>query len=316
MPAGMGGAAGAATPAGPARWESLAPIPDPPNMYVGVAAARGFLFVVGGSRTQGNQVVLSPAASVYDPATDKWEKLPDLPRPFWMPNVAGVGDRLFVLGAQAVTDVVEYDFARRVWVARKAMPVMVGRGAAAVGVSGTKILVAGGVMPGQSANMLNTGVRVPDFLAYDTATDTWETLPELALPVGYAVGAVLGREFWVIGGSTDFVRTDQVNAFHLDTRKWSDKPPLPITLSSAAVGVVKGRLFVVGGIASSTGMITPDTLEASPTTGMWRQAGPMKTPRFATGAAVIGDRLYVPAGAANVGGSAIAAVNALEVLIP
>ena len=40
----------------------------------------------------------------------------------------------------------------------------------------------------------------------------------MPIATGYAMGAVLGEEFWVMGGSTDFVRTDQVLVYDLDHR--------------------------------------------------------------------------------------------------
>jgi hypothetical protein len=197
------------------------------------------------------------------------------------------------------------------------MPVAVGRGAAAVGVWGNLMVIAGGITPGRSANMLNTGMRVPEAFVYDVARDAWEALPEMPLPRGYAMGAVIGDTFWIAGGSTDFVRTEQVDAFDLKARRWLEKPPLPYTLSSGAAGVVRGRLVIVGGIATSTGMITPETLVLDPATGSWTMAAPMPTPRFAMGAAVIGDRLYVPAGAALVRPPDLfGASPALEVFVP
>jgi N-acetylneuraminic acid mutarotase len=283
-------------------------------MYVGVAAAGGRLFVVGGFGTGAD----ARAVHAYDPAANAWETLEPLPSAFSMPNVAGVGNKLYVLGALDVRDVLEYDLATRRWTAKAPLPVDRGRGVAAVGVWGTTILVAGGILPGRSANMLNTGVRVPELLAYDTAGDRWERLPDMALPRGYAMGAVIGDLFWVAGGSTDFVRTEQVDAFDLKARMWVHKPPLPVTLSSGAVAVLKGRMYIIGGIATSTGMIVPDNLALDPATGTWTDLAPMPTPRFATGAAAIGDRIYVPTGAAMLSQRPMdfGAVSALEAFVP
>ncbi len=286
-------------------------MPDPPRMYVGVAAVRERLFVVGGlGRAGEGQVVQS-----YDPKSDRWEAHEKLPREFSMPNVAGVGGKLYVLGGLGIAEVMEYDLDTRRWTAKTPMPGP-GRGVAAVGVVGPKILLAGGITPGKSGNMLNTGMRLSELLAYDTAKDEWEVLPEMALPRGYAMGAVLGNQFWVAGGSSDFVRTDQVDVFDLAMRKWLDRPPLPFTLSSAGVGVIKGRIYLVGGIATSTGMIAPETLLLDPATAKWSIAAPMTTPRFATGAAALGDRIYVPGGSALVAPDVYAAVTTLEVFTP
>lgn len=303
----------AGSPAGSSRWEPRAEMPEPARMYVGVTAVRDRVFVVGGFGRPGDDRIVQS----YDPAADRWEVHPELPRSFPMPNVAGVGGKLFVLGGLAANETLEYDPDSRRYTARRPLPVEVGRGAAAVGVIGTKVVVAGGITPGRSANMLNTGVRQREVFAYDTVRDEWEPLPDMPLPRAYAMAGVLGSLFFVAGGSTDFVRTDQVDALDLGARRWVDRPPLPWTLSSAAAAVLGGRLHVVGGIATETGTITPETLVMDPATGGWGTAAPMGTPRFAMGAAAVAGRLYVPAGAALVRPPMeFQPVRALEVFVP
>jgi N-acetylneuraminic acid mutarotase len=302
-------------PPPPGRWETLPSMPGIPRRYGGVAAVGERVFVVGGLGVEAREV------TAFNTRTGAWEMIEPLPKAVPMANVAGVGGRLFVLGGAdqrsiEVRETFAYDVASGTWSPRAPVPVEKGRGVAAVGVHGTRILIAGGIIPGQSANNLQTGIRVREFLAYDTAKDTWESLPDLALPRGYASGAVVGDVFWVIGGSTDFVRTDQVDAFDLVAGKWTDRPPPPQTLSSAPIAVFGGRIYVMGGIATGSGMIGGETQVLEPSTGRWTNVTPMKTPRFATGAATIGDRIYVPTGVAMVPPSTVAAVPTLEVFLP
>jgi hypothetical protein len=298
-------------------WQSLAPMPSQPRFYVGVAGARGKVFVVGGFADGDDRAV-----HAYDIAGGVWALLARLPVAFKMPNVASVGapgaERLLVLGGVENNQTVEYDFATDTWKSLAPAPVERGRGAAAVSVKGEKVLVAGGVLRGQSANLLNTGKRVSEFLAYDTLTDKWEQLASLPIATGYAMGAVLGNEFWVMGGSTDFVRTDQVLIYDFGSSMWGTAPALPRSLSSAAVAVLRGKVFLTGGIATSVGMISPDCMVLDPATGHWSTVAPITTARFGMGAAVVGDKMYVPTGLA--GGvtdpNAFAASPALEVYIP
>jgi N-acetylneuraminic acid mutarotase len=306
--------AGAPPPSGPGRWETLDPMTGTPRFYVGVAAVGKKVFVVGGT----SQTVPTAPLEVdaYDTVTGTWERIEALPERFQMPNVAGVGGKLFVLGAVDVTTTMAYDVATRTWSRRAPMPVDRGRGQAAVGVWGKKIIVAGGVIPGRSGNDLATGMRKSEVLSYDTEADEWETLPELALTRGYCMGAVLGDQFWVMGGSSDFVRTDDVTMLDLQTRTWEDQPALPITLSSAGVSVLNGRVYVLGGIATGTGTIGPATLYLDPASKTFGEAEVMLTPRFGMGAATVDGRIYVPAGIAAVGENRFAAVPTFEVFIP
>jgi N-acetylneuraminic acid mutarotase len=193
---------------------------------------------------------------------------------------------------------------------------MPGRGAAAVGVSGTTVYLAGGAVRGQSANMLNTGMRQSTLLAYDTAADEWQTLAALPVAVGYATGAVVGNQLWVMGGSTDLARTDQVLAFDIAGGQWAMKGPLPVGLSSATTAVLGGRIYLIGGIATSIGRINGDTLVLDLTTETWTTLVPLPTPRFAMGSGVIDGRIYVPTGEAELGVNMFGATPAFEVFTP
>jgi N-acetylneuraminic acid mutarotase len=197
------------------------------------------------------------------------------------------------------------------------MPAQRGRGVAAVGVSGSIIYLAGGVTDGLSDNMLPTGRRQADAYAYDTARDQWETLAPLPEAVGYTMGAVIDKRFYVMGGSTNLARTPNTYVYDPANRAWTAIEPLPRDVSSAGVAVMRGRIVIVGGIASSVGEISPDTQVFDPAKGLWSTVAPMTTPRFAMGAAVLNDRLYVPAGVGETNTAAMfSSIPALEVFIP
>jgi serine/threonine-protein kinase PknK len=292
--------AGTILTVGPGRWEPLPPMPLPARSYAGVAAARGKIFVVGGAPTPDEP---RPAAEVmrlvhaFDPAAGTWEELPPLPAAVPMVNAAGVGDRLFVLGGAQSTMTLEYDFSARAWQPRAPVPLPRGRGNSTIGVHGTSVLLAGGVLSGLSPNMLATGERTQDLLAYDSKRDTWDTLPPAPVALGYAMGAVVDDQFFVMGGSY-VARTDEVLIYDLKARTWAPGKPLPTTLSSAAAGVIGGKIVIAGGIASTTGMISPNTLLLDPTRpdAGWTTITPITTPRFAVGGAVVGNKMYVPTG--------------------
>jgi hypothetical protein len=291
-------------------WETLPPMPDPPRFYLGAAGLGDRVVVIGG-----NLAPESTLAQAYDTKTRTWQTLEALPSPYTMPSVAVVGDRLFVLGGFRSQATIEYD-AQGHWVPRAPMPLTGGRGAAAVGVWGTKIVIAGGILPGLSNNMLNTGVRQVDVVAYDTASDTWQTLAPMTVARGYSMGAVVGDQFWVFGGSTNDERTGAVQALDFAKNEWIDRPPLDRTLSSAAVGVVADRIFLIGGVASSVGAVTPDTLLYARDTGMLTTFAPMPTPRFACAGAVVGGSIYVAGGTVMASPTDVHATATLEAFTP
>jgi len=294
------------------HWDALAPLPELPRYYVGVAAVQDQIFVVGGL-SDGPE---ASAVHAYDVASDEWQRIADLPVPFAMPNVAAVGERLFVLGALDNNQALEYDFENDAWLELAPLPTPQGVGSAAVAVDGDRIFLAGGVLPGLSANLLNTGMRVSGMYVYDTALDTWQTLPDLPIALGYAMGAILDGEMWVIGGSDNTERTDRVTAFDLATQTWSSKPVLPISLSSSAVAVLAGRIYMAGGIASSIGAISGATWVFDAARQNWTQVTSMITPRFGMSAAVLNEKMYVPTGIMGESPMSFVPVPNFEVFTP
>lgn len=272
------------------HWDNLPSMPDPPRYYPGVAALGDSVFVIGGFVAPQTTV-----AQVFDTKTQVWQTLDPLPSPFAMPNVVAVGARLFILGGLQTQSVLEYDNQGH-WTPRTQMPLANGRGDAAIGVWGTKVVIAGGVLPGQSANGLNTGVRMPDVVVYDTVADSWDTLAPLSEARGYAAGVVANDKFWVIGGSTTNARTAAVQVLDLVANRWTDGPPLDQSISSAAIAEVGDRSYLIGGIVSTSGIISPETLLFQRDVGSLVVLAPMLNPRFALGAAAVGNRIYVAGG--------------------
>lgn len=292
------------------RWETRAPVPLP-RYYVGAAAARNKIFVVGGF----NQGAELQAVSVYDVASDTWSETAPLPTRYRMPNAIAVGDRLFVLSGFQNPACVEYDFAANAWMARAPLPLANGRAGAALGVYKDKVILAGGVTPGMSDNGLNTGRRQAEVMQYDPAMDTWQRIGETPVEIGYAISGVIGNEFWLVGGSTNVSRIPDSLVLNLDTNTWSSGPPVPKSISSAAGGVLGGYIYVTGGIATSQGTISTDTMVLDPRAKVWSSAAPLPTGRFGMSAAVLGNKLYVPTGITQQGANAMAfaPVGAMEV---
>jgi hypothetical protein len=120
----------------------------------------------------------------------------------------------------------------------------------------------------------------------------------------------------VFGGSTNDERTGAVQTLDLVANQWIDDPPLDRPLSSAAVGVVADRIYIIGGVASSVGAVTPDTLLYAPGTGTLTPLAPMPTARFASAAAVVGGNIYVAGGTVVASPTDVHATATFEVFTP
>jgi N-acetylneuraminic acid mutarotase len=80
------------------RWTKGAPLPAPRAGITG-AAANGCMFVFGGEGERTHVLGLTPDTYGYNPRTDRWTKLPDLPIAIHgLKGSAVVGDRVFLPG--------------------------------------------------------------------------------------------------------------------------------------------------------------------------------------------------------------------------
>jgi len=90
---------------------------------------------------------------------------------------------------------------------------------------------------------------------------------------------------------------------------------MPVARGGCMGGVVNGQIVVVGGEGNARDInpmgVFPDTDVYDPVANSWRVMAPMRTPRHGTGAAGVGNKLYVPGGAtAQGGGTAVAILEA------
>ena len=103
------GAANIAPTSGVLHWSLSTPMPEPRSDYVaGVIGGR--LIVAGGTYwtgTKGNWIKkhFTPSTHAFNPESQTWEKLPDLPVPLGCAGGAVVRDRLFVIGGYTGSEV-------------------------------------------------------------------------------------------------------------------------------------------------------------------------------------------------------------------
>jgi N-acetylneuraminic acid mutarotase len=293
----------AVSPTGPGAWKTLAPMSQGRESHA-VAAVGGLILVVGGFG--------SPmGVAAFDPKTNTWSNHTPLPMGADHINVASVGDKLYLLSTAQSGNTYEYNplapAGQRAWTPKKAAPVR--RPAAAVGVVGTMIYLAGG--------FTTHDVPARDVLVYNTADDTWDsTLPPLPIARSHVNGAVVGNVFYVLGGreaGTAGARQARVDALDTTTRVWSVKLAMPMVRSEGAVGTLNGLIIFAGGEGAG-GTPYASVLAYDPTADQWSPRAPLAGARHAMGGGVVDGKFYVPGGASGVGGTNI--VSILEEFTP
>jgi hypothetical protein len=156
----------------------------------------------------------------------------------------------------------------------------------AAGEAGSKVYVAGGMVG-------DTGKRLDSFQVFDPQTGIWRTLPRLPVAVRAAAGTVLGRDFYVLGGTTTEGGGRQVFAYDIAGRRWRSAPPLPRVLYNHSAVTVGDRIYVLGGYDTQghelRGVYVFDR-------GKWRSSAPLPRPVHAFGAVVFNGEIWVIGG--------------------
>jgi len=93
----------------------------------------------------------------------------------------------------------------------------------------------------------------------------------------------------------------QVDFYDPGTDHWSLGPRLPVPLHHTAVGVLGGRLYVVGGYTGTAGNWRPvaDVHSLGPGEDAWRPEPPLAGPRGALAVAALDDALVAVGGVGN-----------------
>jgi N-acetylneuraminic acid mutarotase len=221
------------------------PWPSLPALRGDMAAiVQGGRFLLLGGGTQ------EPAlSSVVAWENDTWTERTELrlPEPRRSAVAAAIADEIFVLGGLTGKGTDFHTATRTLWSARpghgwrsRAELPAPARFGAAIGVLGGRLIVAGGCAP-DSGSVRN----LDDILAYDPATDRWETIGRLPVPLRGAWGLATGDRLLVIGGYTSEFRRE---ILAVDARGGvTPAGMLPVALADARFACHGDNLYGVTG---------------------------------------------------------------------
>jgi len=285
-------------------WKQLDDAPSA-RQEVSYVALGGHLYLAAGNdRTQ----------SRYDPATDQWTRVADLPASFeGIDHVHGVavGGRIVYVGGLSqweypfpVTGAVAiYDPATDEFADGAAMPSP--RAAGGVAAWHGKVIYAGGLGPDGAVARVD---------AYDPQADEWTRLADMPRPREHFHVAVVGDELYAIGGRETFeseggIEIEEIATVDvldlpaddadLPTATWrQDVTSLPTPRGGLGVVEIGECIYTIGGEHELGGgeEVTGATESYDPTTGTWHVLSPLWTPRHGIQAAAIGQTIYVAGG--------------------
>jgi N-acetylneuraminic acid mutarotase len=318
-----------------AKWEKLAPFPDPAEEILG-AAAGGKMYVFAGLIP-----FWKPKGLVYeyDPASDHWTKKNPMALPShhvafteYHGKIYGFGGFVYPASGPAawvpINNAWEYDPAADTWKALAPMPSK--RGSPVAAAVGDRIYVIGGVslLPGSTETAL--GFNVPQASVgtveeYDPEANTWRERTPMPTPRNHTTAGVVNGKIYVIGGRvgaafiSEATDISAVEEYDPATDKWSSpRSRMPTARSALGSGVMNGRIYVAGGEFQDPHMMaTFKAVEAyDPATDVWSIMPSMPVSRHGLAAGVIGNRLILVGGDVQSSGSGVnVSTNEVDALV-
>jgi N-acetylneuraminic acid mutarotase len=250
-------------------WSTKAPMADARRLFV-VAEVNGKIYAIGGMNfvnVNNGTYVLS--TEEYDPSTNTWTKMADLPMDNPPNGVVGnafmggaaVGGKIYVVifntSTPGTTATYEFDPSANAWDKTKSpVPMSYTRYSAA---SINNALFA---LATDAPVYWNSGFTAGAPLAkYDPTQDIWVTQPSTRVPRRFhSVGAIDGRLLVAGGeryaGSSQGIATFQesgvVEVFDPGSGQWSLGRALTVPRQSAGVATVNNTVYVIGGGTSDS----------------------------------------------------------------
>lgn len=291
-------------PAWPAlAWKKAAPSPFARVESPAVVVA-GRLYLFGGfteTLQAANQV------DVYDPASDAWTRLKDMPTRVTHLNPALDGATVWFAGGfkgkhpGPVTDEVwKYELASDTWTAGPALPEP--RAGGGLAVVGRALHYFGGYKADRQTDAGEHWTLPLD------GGKAWQREADLPDPRGHVSAAVLDGKLYALGGDHGHDKTQidvsSCHRFDPGTKRWSAIASLPDGRShfESSTIVHQGRIIVVGGRCNQTQPprnVVGDILAYDPQADGWHVIGAMPEKLLAPAAAIVAGRLVVIGGGLN-----------------
>ena len=263
------------------------------------------------SDTQGNSLRFSTA---------QWTQKADMPTARSDFSTCVVDGKIFVIGGslqlewdeygdQSLSTVEMYDPETDTWEGKANMPTV--RSNVSVSVVDGKIYAIGGskMKKIQIPRGFNTeSEELPTVEMYDPATDTWTQKADMPTPKKTKTCVVDGKIYAIGGWSTanEQSQLETVEVYDPATDTWAKAQSMNHARCSAAISVVNGEIYAMGGIGWPpnrdqsgrylSSLYLSNVEVFNPKTNRWRERTEMSVPKAAHSTSVIDDKIYVMGG--------------------
>ena len=250
-------------------WALLAPMP-PMNdtehggmTHAGVTTDGEGIFFAGGYTANASgrgQIFGTREVLRYDPASDSYSRLPDLPIERAAGQLEFLSGKLYYFGGtnqertEDTGNLYILDLAAGATAWREGTPLPNPRNHLGGVVLGDKIYAVAG-QHGHDNRLITQA----DVHAYDPGTDSWRQVASLPLPLSHIANSsfALDGRLVVVGGEVDhFEAVPNVFAYDPGEDVWLELTSLPLARVSTVADVVSGTIISAGGSGSRRGADT------------------------------------------------------------
>ena len=279
------------------------PLPDMPvaRWEAGTVVIDDELYLFGGYLPGPKSV---KRADVYNPATNSWRVLAELPSGITHFNAVRDGRSVWLAGGfkdgypgKAIAEVWRYEVDKDDYVAGPPLPeARAGGGLALVG---RRLHYIGGLMADRESNSASHWVL-------DLGGDSeWVDAAPMPAPRNQFSTLTIDGKIYLIAGQYhhDSGQADQsrVDVYDPETDSWSAGPELPAPHSHAegSTFISGGRVFMMGGMTRTLAKRHIEDVIWVLADGKWSEVGRLPKPLSSPSTAIIGGKLIVAGGSLN-----------------
>lgn len=290
-----------------AKWEVISELPTHRKSF-STAVVDGKIYLIGGTlfehargvlRDPGPGIWRGPfgmsLVEVYDPETNTWQRLADMPTVRAGANTAVVDGKIYVMGGYAGKDnhgknfkflkaVEMYDPQTDTWVRKQDLPIP--RIQFGVGAVDGKIYAIGGLLDPKEKKPGLQG-RLDIVEVYDPVSDTWAKRADMPTRRDGFATAVIDDTIYAIGGSgwpqvgAGGPPLGTIEVYEPRTNRWGKRPDMPNLRTSFRMVVIADKIYLIGGHAEGAHGVRGERLASTevydPATKRWRLV-PTPTP--------------------------------------
>jgi len=242
----------------------------------------------------------------YQPLTDNWITLPNMPIPRYRHAAAVVGNSMYLIGGRDINDTIIqtidiYDSVGQTWSTLKSLWSAATSDLVAASI-GTNVYAISGYHPDYSTS--------GDVWILDTITQSWSqgTVSSMNNPRGDACAVEINAKIYVFGGFYDNFCSplNSLEVYDPATNIWSTKSPLHKPRGDAGCGVQHNEFHAIGGeqknnLTGCTKYDVPiaDVEHYDTNTDSWTEETSLPSVRFRFASAAFGNTFYIIGGQAG-----------------